>query len=72
MKLLEQEVNILKSVKHEHIIHLEQVFETPKVMFPHVCILKGVITKWTPFPSEEIPLRQRCSSPWREFVAEDG
>nr|KAF6325794.1 serine/threonine kinase 33 [Myotis myotis] len=31
VKLLEQEVNILKSVKHEHIIHLEQVFETPKV-----------------------------------------
>uniref|UniRef100_A0A8I5NK62 Serine/threonine kinase 33 n=1 Tax=Papio anubis TaxID=9555 RepID=A0A8I5NK62_PAPAN len=31
VKLLEREVNILKSVKHEHIIHLEQVFETPKV-----------------------------------------
>ncbi|XP_008592868.1 PREDICTED: serine/threonine-protein kinase 33-like, partial [Galeopterus variegatus] len=30
VKLLEREVNILKSVKHEHIIHLEQVFETPK------------------------------------------
>ncbi|XP_070281466.1 serine/threonine-protein kinase 33 isoform X6 [Myotis yumanensis] len=33
VKLLEQEVNILKSVKHEHIIHLEQVFETPKKMY---------------------------------------
>lgn len=43
MKLLEQEVNILKSVKHEHIIHLEQVFETPKVMLQQVCILEGVI-----------------------------
>lgn len=31
MKLLEREVSILKSVKHEHIIQLEQVFETPKV-----------------------------------------
>lgn len=31
VKLLEREVNILKSVKHEHIIHLEQVFETPKI-----------------------------------------
>lgn len=31
VKLLEREVTILKSVKHKHIIHLEQVFETPKV-----------------------------------------
>jgi serine/threonine protein kinase len=31
VKLLEREVSILKSVKHEHIIHLEQIFETPKV-----------------------------------------
>ncbi|XP_029812833.1 serine/threonine-protein kinase 33 isoform X2 [Suricata suricatta] len=33
LKLLEREVNILKSVKHEHIIHLEQVIETPKKMY---------------------------------------
>ncbi|XP_050019275.1 serine/threonine-protein kinase 33 [Alexandromys fortis] len=33
VKLLEREVNILKSVKHKHIIHLEQVFETPKQMY---------------------------------------
>lgn len=33
VKLLEREVNILKSVNHKHIIHLEQVFETPKVKF---------------------------------------
>uniref|UniRef100_H0V6D1 Serine/threonine-protein kinase 33 n=1 Tax=Cavia porcellus TaxID=10141 RepID=H0V6D1_CAVPO len=33
VKLLEREVNILKSVKHKHIIHLEQVFETPKKMY---------------------------------------
>lgn len=36
VKLLEREVNILKSVKHEHIIHLEQVFETPKVRLNQV------------------------------------
>ncbi|XP_028357382.1 serine/threonine-protein kinase 33 isoform X2 [Physeter macrocephalus] len=33
VKLLEREVTILKSVKHEHIIHLEQVFETPKKVY---------------------------------------
>ncbi|XP_011377876.1 serine/threonine-protein kinase 33 isoform X1 [Pteropus vampyrus] len=33
LKLLEREVSILKCVKHEHIIHLEQVFETPKKMY---------------------------------------
>uniref|UniRef100_A0A8C3VZF9 Serine/threonine-protein kinase 33 n=1 Tax=Catagonus wagneri TaxID=51154 RepID=A0A8C3VZF9_9CETA len=33
VKLLEREVNILKSVRHEHIIQLEQVFETPKKMY---------------------------------------
>ncbi|XP_060033203.1 serine/threonine-protein kinase 33 isoform X1 [Erinaceus europaeus] len=33
VRLLEREVSILKSVKHEHIIHLEQVFETPKKMY---------------------------------------
>ncbi|XP_051005328.1 serine/threonine-protein kinase 33 [Acomys russatus] len=33
MKLLEREVNILKIVKHKHIIHLEQVFETPQKMY---------------------------------------
>ncbi|XP_033260459.1 serine/threonine-protein kinase 33 [Orcinus orca] len=33
VKLLEREVTILKSVKHKHIIHLEQVFETPKKMY---------------------------------------
>ncbi|XP_060223059.1 serine/threonine-protein kinase 33 isoform X2 [Meriones unguiculatus] len=33
VKLLEREVNILKSVKHKHIIHLEQVFETPQKMY---------------------------------------
>ncbi|XP_046294284.1 serine/threonine-protein kinase 33 isoform X3 [Marmota monax] len=33
VKLLEREVNILKSVNHKHIIHLEQVFETSKKMY---------------------------------------
>lgn len=31
VKLLEREVSILKRVNHAHIIHLEEVFETPKV-----------------------------------------
>lgn len=31
VKHLEREVSIMKKVKHEHIIHLEEVFETPKV-----------------------------------------
>ncbi|XP_030056893.1 serine/threonine-protein kinase 33 isoform X2 [Microcaecilia unicolor] len=33
VKLLEREVHILKSVNHEHIIHLEEIFETPKRMY---------------------------------------
>ncbi|KAI4889269.1 hypothetical protein NFI96_013534 [Prochilodus magdalenae] len=33
VKLLEREVNILKRVNHAHIIHLEEVFETPKKMY---------------------------------------
>ncbi|XP_069479814.1 serine/threonine-protein kinase 33 isoform X2 [Ambystoma mexicanum] len=33
VKLLEREVSILKMVNHEHIIHLEEVFETPKRMY---------------------------------------
>ncbi|XP_062917958.1 serine/threonine-protein kinase 33 isoform X2 [Mobula hypostoma] len=33
VKLLEREVSILKQVNHEHIIHLEEVFETPKRMY---------------------------------------
>ncbi|XP_068116865.1 serine/threonine-protein kinase 33 [Hyperolius riggenbachi] len=33
VKLLEQEVSILKRVNHEHVIHLEEVFETPKRMY---------------------------------------
>ncbi|XP_075423155.1 serine/threonine-protein kinase 33 isoform X5 [Ascaphus truei] len=33
VKLLEREVTILKRVNHEHIIHLEEVFETPKRMY---------------------------------------
>nr|DBA17666.1 TPA: hypothetical protein GDO54_003080 [Pyxicephalus adspersus] len=33
VKLLEREVSILKRVNHEHIIHLEEVFETPKRMY---------------------------------------
>ncbi|XP_043938745.1 serine/threonine-protein kinase 33 [Protopterus annectens] len=33
VKLLEREVGILKQVNHEHIIHLEEVYETPKRMY---------------------------------------
>ncbi|MBN3322457.1 STK33 kinase, partial [Atractosteus spatula] len=33
VKMLEREVTILKRVNHEHIIHLEEVFETPKRMY---------------------------------------
>lgn len=32
IKLLEREVDILKRVQHEHIIHLEEVYETSKVV----------------------------------------
>ncbi|XP_050752977.1 serine/threonine-protein kinase 33 [Gymnogyps californianus] len=31
MKLLEQEASILKTVNHDHVIHLEEMFETPKM-----------------------------------------
>ncbi|XP_053139508.1 serine/threonine-protein kinase 33 isoform X2 [Hemicordylus capensis] len=33
VRLLEREVSILKRVNHKHIIHLEEVFETPKRMY---------------------------------------
>nr|XP_016851700.1 PREDICTED: serine/threonine-protein kinase 33 isoform X3 [Anolis carolinensis] len=33
VKLLEREVSILKTVNHDHIIHLEEVFETPKRVY---------------------------------------
>ncbi|XP_066503967.1 serine/threonine-protein kinase 33 isoform X2 [Hoplias malabaricus] len=33
VKQLEREVSILKRVNHAHIIHLEEVFETPKKMY---------------------------------------
>uniref|UniRef100_A0A8C5QWQ1 Serine/threonine kinase 33 n=1 Tax=Leptobrachium leishanense TaxID=445787 RepID=A0A8C5QWQ1_9ANUR len=33
VKMLEREVSILKIVKHENIIHLEEVFETPERMY---------------------------------------
>lgn len=33
--LLEREVTILKRVKHEHIIFVEEVFETSRVIWKH-------------------------------------
>ncbi|XP_077142733.1 serine/threonine-protein kinase 33 [Ranitomeya variabilis] len=33
VKLLEREVSILKRVNHDHLIHLEEVFETPKRVY---------------------------------------
>ena len=46
VKLLEREVDILKSVKHEHIIHLEQVFETPKVKLGFLGGSEGKESVW--------------------------
>ena len=31
MELIDREVEVLQSLKHPHIIHLEEVLETPKV-----------------------------------------
>ncbi|XP_004369676.1 serine/threonine-protein kinase 33 isoform X1 [Trichechus manatus latirostris] len=58
VKLLEREVNILKSVKHEYIIHLEQVFETPKRMYlvMELCEdgeLKGILDRKGHFSETE-------------------
>ncbi|XP_053490868.1 serine/threonine-protein kinase 33, partial [Ictalurus furcatus] len=41
VKLLEREVNILKRVNHRHIIHLEEVFETPERMYLVVDLCEG-------------------------------
>ena len=46
VKLLEREVDILKSVKHEHIIHLEQVFETHKVKLGFLGGSEGKESVW--------------------------
>ncbi|XP_020857643.1 serine/threonine-protein kinase 33 isoform X1 [Phascolarctos cinereus] len=58
VKLLEREVNILKSVNHEHIIHLQQVFETPKRMYlvMELCEdgeLKGILNSKGHFSENE-------------------
>ncbi|XP_067850027.1 serine/threonine-protein kinase 33 isoform X2 [Heptranchias perlo] len=41
VKLLEREVSILKQVDHEHIIHLEEVFETPKRVYLVIEVCEG-------------------------------
>ncbi|XP_058256235.1 serine/threonine-protein kinase 33 isoform X1 [Hemibagrus wyckioides] len=41
VKLLEREVNILKQVNHKHIIHLEEVLETPERMYLVVDLCEG-------------------------------
>ncbi|KAG8535242.1 hypothetical protein GDO81_029054 [Engystomops pustulosus] len=45
VKLLEREVSILKRVNHDHIIHLEEVYETPKVSHsgPKCCMYRSVL-----------------------------
>ncbi|MBN3303766.1 STK33 kinase, partial [Amia calva] len=41
VKMLEQEVSILKHVNHEHIIHLKEVLETPTNMYLVTELCKG-------------------------------
>ncbi|XP_067256970.1 serine/threonine-protein kinase 33 isoform X1 [Chanodichthys erythropterus] len=58
VKHLEREVSIMKKVKHEHIIHLEEVFETPKRMYlvTELCEggdLKDLLQKNKHFSEEE-------------------
>lgn len=58
VKHLEREVSIMKQVKHEHIIHLEEVFETPKRMYlvTELCEggdLKDLLQKNKHFTEEE-------------------
>ena len=55
VKLLEREVDILKSVKHEHIIHLEQVFETPKVKLGFLGGSEGKESVWNVRDEGSIP-----------------
>lgn len=35
MELIDREVEVLESLRHPHIIHLEEVLETPKVRLGH-------------------------------------
>ena len=63
MKLLEREVDILKSVKHEHIIHLEQVFETPKVKLGFLGGSEGKESVWNVGDLDSVPGLGRF--PWR-------
>ncbi|KAI1889829.1 hypothetical protein AGOR_G00166960 [Albula goreensis] len=58
VKLLEREVSILKRVNHGHIIHLEEVFETPRRMYmvTELCEggeLKEILKKKKQFTEEE-------------------
>ena len=80
VKLLEREVDILKSVKHEHIIHLEQVFETPKVKLGFLGGSEGKESVWnvgdpgsipglgrSPGEANGNPLQYSCLEiPWME------
>lgn len=59
VKLLEREVSILKRVNHGHVIHLEEVFETPKKMYmvTELCEggeLKEILKKKRHFTEEEV------------------
>ncbi|KAM6256022.1 LOW QUALITY PROTEIN: serine/threonine-protein kinase 33 [Spheniscus humboldti] len=46
MKLLEWDVSILKRVNYDHIIHLEEMFETPKQMYLVMDLCDGELKKF--------------------------
>lgn len=71
MKLLEREVNILKSVKHEHIIHLEQVFETPKVRLDQMLRFTVVIITHGHRSLRKQPLWAQLLMSWQVSVTGD-
>ena len=46
--MLGQEINILRQVNHAHIIHLQEVYDTPKVSIAVLLSnnLKASLIKW--------------------------
>ena len=41
VKLLEREVNIMKMIDHEHVVCLNEVYETPTVCNDHTKLYKN-------------------------------